>query len=170
MPSKKAKAPIFKSSFGITHPEVHKMMKDIYENQDKFSYIDSNSEVLLRQARDSYSQLCLTGSKVQKYHPIFEGTAVQNTVGVALKNLNIDFNISECFIEINYKDESWKKRLIEYLETISSPEILISNQPRTFKEIEKFDRFLPDKLLDKGYCETLIDLEGSKIWVKRLIK
>lgn len=167
--AKNAKPPIFSPSYGVTHPEIHRIMKDVYESVEIYPYLDSSARQLLVEARDAYRDFILENNPNRSKFPIFEGTLVQNTIAIALRNLKIDFSLSECILEVSTRDVDWKKELLRYFESLPSSIEMISSMPRGLKEIEKFDSFLPDNLLDLNYVETMVDLDNSKKWIKAMV-
>ena len=168
IPGKKAKVPIFKASYGITNRMIHQKMKEIYESDEEYVFLDITSLTLLKEARKLFNEKYKQAQKSIETFQIFEGSVIQNTISIALKDLKISFAISECFLEIESNKQTWKEELKQYLANTSVAEKLCQNLSREAKLIEKYDHFLPDDLLEKSYIESRIDLSGALAWISSL--
>jgi len=167
VPSKHAKAPIFTASFGITHSEIHKQMVEVYLGTEEYKFLTSDAIKLLAEGRDYYKKLVEKPDINSNYAGIFEGSIVQNTISCALDLNGVQHGISEICLETNRSLKEVLPKIGAFLKETKTAIRLASLLPRSKKEVEKFDKFLPDKLLDKCYAEKYLNLDDSIKWIQK---
>lgn len=166
IPAKRALAPTFTASFGLTHKRIHQKMLEIYESNMKYKFLDDKALDLLEQGRAWYKRTVISNSPT--VFPLFEGSVIQNTISNVLNLISIDHAVSETSLELTTGSATWIKDAGKFLETARSNVQLASMIPRGKKIIEKYDNFLPEHLLNITYAESYIDIHGAHEWLKKL--
>lgn len=166
VPAKRALAPTFNATFGFTHKKIHEKMCEIYVSNINYKFLDEKATELLTQGRDWYRRK--VASKSTTVFPIFEGSAIQNTISNVLYLSQVDHSVSETSIELKTQTDDWLVRAETLLESTSSNTDLASKIHRSKKIVEKYDHFLPDALLNLSYSQSYLDIDGAKIWIRNL--
>lgn len=166
-PAKNAKAPIFNASFGLTHPEIHRKMLEVYESSRTYPFLNSEGLRLLNEGRTFFKSAFSKTPETFRL-PIFEGTAIQNTISVILDLANISHGISEVCLEGKGTLENFESEMDTLLKKFSTANEIAQLLNRNKKQVEKYERFLNDDLLNVGYSTRYLDLEGAKQWFTKV--
>ncbi len=156
----------FSSSAQNIHQAVQQKMLEIYQNNFTPKYLSKNSLPILQEAFEIYNtDIAPQGSNIL---PVFEGSRIQNTIGLLLKQQEIDVEN----IDIGFFYENGKQELIHILKAIDFSSIdkdaLINLLDRSLKYKKKFDHLLPDAILNKSYEQECLDFEGAQEFVEKL--
>lgn len=165
-PSRSGRAPLFGAAAGITDRRIHQMMREVYESQSTYAFLDAKALELLEQGRESFRRLVIS-DPAARVVPIFEGSMVQNTVRIGLKKLGYDFGLTETCLEFQSDPGLWRSRLADLFAGLQNEIDLVADLPHQFKISEKYDRFISPERLDKSYAVSFIDLAGAKKWLAR---
>lgn len=164
-PSKFKKPLIFVSGNIKIHQKIHQKMFEIYKNKFIPKYIDADTENSIKNAFQLYD---LSYKQESNILFVFEGSIIQNTIGLILKYLHIDFTPSN----VGFILSQDKKEIINILKQIDwsllTEKELCSLLTRANKESRKFDYLLPDEILDISYAKEWIDIEGSRKFISAL--
>jgi ATP-dependent Lhr-like helicase len=164
-PSKSPRAPLFNSAFGITHERVHKTMQALYESKEDIPFLNTEARRLLSEARASYQDYLVGKHNDRTLIPIFKGSVIQNTISCLLDLAKVDHGITEVCLEVSDTSGQWLQKIRQVIANLDTPLKIVSQLPRSKKEIEKYDRFLPESLLNECYASGYLDLDGAKKWI-----
>ena len=161
------KKPI-KFSGGIQniHKAIHKKMLEIYETRYIPIYLCKDSIPILEEGFESY----LTYVKPENSNilTVLEGTRIQNTIGLLLKYLKIDIEVTG----IGFASSYAKQELINLLKSIDFSSLdkndVINLVERPFKYKKKYDCLLPDDILNKSYEQQNLDFKGAIDFIEKL--
>lgn len=167
VPAKKAKAPIFNASFGITHPRIHKKMFDIYSSDEDYPFLNVEGKRLLAEGRTFFRTAF--GHETESFRlPIFEGTVIQNTVSILLDLAKIPHGVSEVCLEVVTSRSTFESEMKALLGRFKTGEEIASLISRDKKQVEKFERFLNNDLLNHGYASRYLDIDGTRAWFQSM--
>lgn len=158
-PSKFKKPIVFVSGNFKIHQEIHRKMYKIYENKFIPKYIDINTENSLKQAFQIYDLSCKQESNVLF---VFEGSVIQNTIGLILKYLDVEYGRCNVGFILSQDKKTIITRLKEIDWDVLTEKDLCSLLTRSNKESRKFDYLLPDEILDISYTKEWIDINGAR--------
>ena len=166
-PGRKRKDAIFETSCGIVSSEIHKKMRQIYENKKVPTYLNETGANLLYEAYNYYDII----TKDKNILFLFQGSKITNTLKGILKSKKITWEDFEIGIKLNRisKDE-----IIEMFNQFSFSKKyfinIISEMCREEKTLRKYDFLLPEVFLDKMYLYDKFDVEGLKEFIKTKIQ
>jgi ATP-dependent Lhr-like helicase len=158
------RAPTFGGSFGITDAKIHQKMKQIYESEESYAFLDEMAAKHLVEARQSYKSL-LSNAADSSRIGIFEGTVIQNTIKIAFQRAGVAVSLSEVCLEIEKRGVDWKQALRHELTRQTSELSLAQEVSRDFKIREKYDGVLPEEMLNQTYAQTMLNLAGARAWL-----
>lgn len=152
-------------------------MRQIYLSQEEYPYLDSTAKDRLELARGAFNKLNLgttnyitiedhnDDGEVFQQHLYFTwaGSRINRTICLASKQLGLN----DCGPESIFINGI----SIEALKRIKENEcfdecVLASLMPRYQKEKEKYDKLIPDRLLDMEYAKGYLDVLGMMEFLK----
>lgn len=161
--------------FSSPHLDVDRIivekMREVYQADEVYPYLDINAKERLCLARSIYQKLGLEYTKSislsiedeegfsreQEVFFTWAGTKINRTLSLAARLAGyIGCYETDCFIW-GFSDE-----IANCLKSLGgvNPLELAALQSRFEKEIEKYDEFLPSNLLDAEYAKTHLDADG----------
>lgn len=148
------------------HKKIHEKMLEIYEQRYIPRYLAKASTPILMESFEQYEiNIELEDGNILK---TFAGTRVQNTLDILLhwmkvKAENLDIGFYSPNGESYIRD---KLKSIDF-DSVDFNEIL-NSMSRVFKETRKYDKYLPDDLLNQSYIQLNMDIEGAKEFCNNL--
>lgn len=148
------------------HRAIHQKMLDIYETKYIPKYLYKDSVPILEEGFENYS----TYVKPQNSDIliVLEGTRIQNTIGLLLKYLKIDFEVTG----VGFYSSRGKQELIRKLRSVDFSSLdknaIINMVERPFKYKKKYDYLLPNDILNKSYEQQSLDFKGTLDFIKKL--
>lgn len=98
----------------------------------------------------------------------FAGTKIQNTLDLLLHWMKVDVEN----VEIGFSHLNGRSYIRDQLKSIDFDLIdfneILTPMKRMFKETRKYDKYLPDGLLNQSYILLHLDIEGAEEFCKNL--
>lgn len=158
--------PMFSGGGAEVADLVRQRMRGLYESDVVPAYLNASAQGLLNEARASYRRLLLderelVGWGVDTLVFCWRGDKILNTLAVALNQAGLRVSIGGVALTITGATTG------EVLETITT--ILAGPQPEPealaasvlIKEQEKYDKYLSDDLLARGYAAAHLNVPGA---------
>jgi ATP-dependent Lhr-like helicase len=159
------KAPPFRGAGGEIHSSVVREMKTVLLGEDEPPYIDENSKLLLRAARQTARRVGLTekdfliGKQSIQWFP-WIGTRGLLTLSLLAKYFGIEAEVDRMSIiyhvnSLNQLHEHLRRKVAAELDSVSLARLM------PVKCFEKFDDFVPESLLDKANAMTRLSIRDA---------
>ncbi len=164
--AEKKKSIKFNSGTQNTHQAIQQKMLEIYQTNFIPGYLSKNSLPFLQEAFETYkTAIAAPNSNILV---TLEGTRIQNTLALLLKQAEIDAEN----IETGFFYAKGRQELVKILKSIDFSALdknaLINLIDRPFKYKKKFDYLLPDTVLNKSYTQECLDFEGAEKFIEKL--
>ena len=167
--------PMFSGAGGEIHTRVVREMKMVLLDTDKPSYLDRNSKILLRAARQTARVVSLDKTDVIidrqsiQWFP-WVGTRALRTLSLLAKSAKIACEIDRPRLALTYKLSSPEEFYAHLREVANSqPDAVALARLMPVKAIEKYDDFAPEPLLDEANAKSRLDVSGAVEAVKIII-
>lgn len=97
------------------------------------------------------------------------GDKIVNTLVAILRESRFEVGAFGGVVEVNNAEMSDVKDVLQQIESQPMPsnEKLAESVPG--KLVEKFDEFLPERLLNLGYGQRVFDVDGTKFWLGKIL-
>jgi ATP-dependent Lhr-like helicase len=167
--------PPFNSDRGFVHDEVRQRMRELYEATDDLNFLDATAKRLMKEGRDAYRRLNL--SRQMLVHAggapmIFTwlGDTKNEALAMMLRKQGMTVFNAGPAIEI-FGTPISTEAVMESIENIAStpapsPEALLAGASNLCHE--KWDWALPERLLQKSFASSRLDIVGAHEWMKAL--
>jgi ATP-dependent Lhr-like helicase len=160
------KALPFHGEIGEIHTEVLQEMKTVLFGDDEPAYLDQNGKILLRAGRAAAKAAGLpqrnviVGRQSVQWFP-WVGTRTILTLALLAKSANIFCEFDR--LSLSYRLSSYEA-FLDHLRHIATSQlntaILASLMP--VKCIEKFDKYIPEKLLEDTNAKNRLNIEEAR--------
>jgi ATP-dependent Lhr-like helicase len=172
---KGGRPPQFDSSYGFgVHKSIRQKMLNLYESDSFPQYLDNTGKALFQEGRNNFlrynlgvEQFIDYGSEC--YFFPWESDKVMNTLVLLMQYHKLKAtNEGIC---VHVKNATRAQVLDTFMELLKRPELkpgeIISSEsiPRN----EKYDRFLPDGILQTQACSKYLDVKGAYNTAKLLL-
>ena len=164
IPAKGGVPPRFPPHKGMIHKEVHKKMKEIYENEGFYKYLTDETRKFLQLSKQTYQRLI----KSEKFIPIFEGSGICKLASFILKSKGIkvdELDTDIGLICINFNRTKAIKVLKEFND-IQKINFLLEDIPLENLYLEKYDHLLPKSILRKSFINSTFDIKHFLEYMK----
>ena len=136
---------------------------------DSPMYLNPKAKEMLAQAKATAKSLSLDKTcfvEVGKDTVLFTWTGTRINRTLLLIGLSTGRKVTDIGIGLLFGDTS-EADLQKALKEISGQEIDGARlaEGASNKEIEKYDSFLPEELLNRAYFQNCLDIEGAKAWL-----
>jgi ATP-dependent Lhr-like helicase len=174
-PAGGGRAPKFKGSPGLVHDRVRLRMAELYREPNIPAFLDGTAKTLFAEARESYQRLKLetepvmqSGKDVYLFH--WCGDVVGYTLGLLLISRGIKAtHMGPALWAIDTTVDAFKAVISAIAEeAFPDQAALVEVVPE--KQIEKFDRFVAEALLNRGYAERMLDFDGTRAALTRIAR
>ena len=164
--AEKKKSIKFNSGTQNTHQAIQQKMLEIYQTNFIPGYLSKNSLPFLQEAFETYkTAIAAPNSNILV---TLEGTRIQNTLALLLKQAEIDAEN----IETGFFYAKGRQELVKILKSMDFSALdknaLINLIDRPFKYKKKFDYLLPNTVLNKSYTQECLDFEGAEKFIEKL--
>jgi ATP-dependent Lhr-like helicase len=156
----------FGAPAGEIHTRVVREMKKVLLNSDEPAYLDQNSKILLRAARQTARVISLDKSDVVfgrqsiQWFP-WVGTRGLRTLSLIAKSTKIAHETDQLSITYHLSSpEEFRAHLREVSK--SQPDAVALARLMPNKAIEKFDAFAPEQLLDEANAQSRLDVSETR--------
>ena len=168
-----AKPPYFVSGHGEIAPEIRRKMQDILFDKEVPVYLNPKAKEMLPQARTTALSLNLNNRRIiemGKDSVLFTwtGTRINRTlllIGLAAGKAVTYIGIGLVF------NNTMADEIREIFHDVAARKLdgrtLVAIAPS--KEIEKYDAFLPEALLDHAYIANHLDIKGAIMWLSEFV-
>ena len=162
------------------HDAVRQEMLAIYREGDyriaigskKVDYADTAARNLFAEGCSNFQRFklqneCFITSRQYCYVIPWMGDKVVNTITALLIRCGFKANSLAGIIEIDGSSVASVQQALKGLLLSGLPSAfdLAANVPE--KYLDKYDEYLPESLLAKGFGEKAYDIEGTRIWLKQ---
>jgi len=155
----------FPGAAGEIHTRVVREMKTVLLNNDEPAYLDRNSKILLRAARQTARVVRLDerdvvfGRQSIQWFP-WVGTRALRTLSLLAKSAKIDHETDQLSITYHLSSqEEFFAHLRGFTKSQSDAVALARLMP--VKAVEKYDDFVPEQLLDEANARSRLDISTA---------
>ena len=158
--------PMFSGGGAEVADLVRQRMRSLYESNVVPAYLNAPAQVLLDEARASYRRLLLGERELVGWGAdtlvfCWRGDRILNTLAIALNQAGLRVSIGGVALTVTGATTA------DVLDTVAAilaepqpaPEALAASVP--IKEREKYDQYLSDDLLNRGYAAANLDVPGA---------
>lgn len=169
--------PIFEAHGLGLHERISKEMRSILMNGDyrievgdrKVDFIDEKARGLFSEAVNTFRQYSLdrdfvVGRDSSSYIFTWMGTKITTTLAAILMSRGIDCTVERDVIQVKKTEP---QDVLATLRELSKSELPTAYELACnveAKEIDKFDEFVPEELLNTGIAATAFDIDGLERW------
>lgn len=157
---------LFHSGRQAIHKKIHEKMRDIYEQHRIPGYLAKTSIPILMEGFEQYEMYI--NQENGNILATFAGTKIQNTLDLLLHWMKVDVEN----VEIGFSHLNGRSYIRDQLKSIDFDLIdfneILTPIKRMFKETRKYDKYLPDGLLNQSYILLHLDIEGAEEFCKNL--
>lgn len=166
VPARGGKVPLFDGMGGKVHDRVRKEMRAVLQESAIVPFLDETAMTQLHEARATYQRLGLESQMVIQSNDgvqvlTWQGDWVNDTLALML--LSKGFHAMNNGLYIHVTNSEVNLILKAFYEIAHEPqpsgEVLTANIEN--KSREKWDRLLPETLLNKNYASSGIDVPGA---------
>lgn len=157
----------FPGAAGEIHTRVVQEMKTVLLNNDEPAYLDQNSKILLRAARQTARVVGLDktgvvfGRQSIQWFP-WVGTRVLRTLSLLAKSAKIVCDKDHHRLALTYQLSSPDEFFAHLREiTNSQPDAVALARLMPDKAAEKYDDFAPEQLLDEANAQSRLDIPDA---------
>ncbi len=148
------------------HKKIHEKMLEIYEQRYIPRYLAKASTPILMEAFEQYEiNIEPEDGNILK---TFAGTRVQNTLDILLHWMKIKTDN----LDIGFYSPNGESYIRDKLKSIDFDSVdfneILNSMSRVFKETRKYDKYLPDDLLNQSYIQLNLDVDGAEEFCKNL--
>lgn len=160
------------------HDRIRQEMFEIYRSGDyrivigetKLDFLDSTGKGLFHEGLGFYQQTGLDkNSLIQQGTSVYiipwMGDRIVNTLYVMLIQAGFDVDCYAGVIEVEKSQLSTVKRALKSFILLSDASNADLAKPVKNKDIEKYDHFLPEELLNLSYGEKAFDVKSTLKWI-----
>ena len=171
---KTGRPPTFNNNGGYIHTAVRQRMKELYESDTSFVYVDTAAGKLIQEGRDSYRRSNLQSLKiVRRGASVFLftwlGDSANEGLAALLRWKGLTPYVNGPAIEF-FGTGSTEADILACLHEIKKegvPDILILLAGSKNLLREKWDWALSDSLLKKSYASLYLDMDAAWDWIQR---
>ena len=163
----------FGGASGEIHTRVMQEMKSVLMDDDEPAYLDPNSKTLLRAARQTAQVVSLNktdvvvGRQSVQWFP-WVGTRAVRTLSLLATSAEIESDTDKLSITYHISSpEEFYAHLRKITNTMPDAVALARLMP--IKNVEKFDEFAPEQLLDEANAESRLDIPGAVLASKTIL-
>jgi ATP-dependent Lhr-like helicase len=174
-PARSGKVPLFDGTGGEVHDEVRSNMRELLEEPATVTFLDKAAQSLLDEARESYRRLDLDARQViasgkEVRILTWRGDRVNDTLAIWL--IKLGFSASNEGLSIGVFDTEIEKVIAALRQISEEPAPSETELAKAVKNplVQKWDEFLPDSLLRKGYGRRRFNVEGAKEVCEEILK
>lgn len=167
----KGKAPAYWLGGGaVVHTRILERMRQILEEDTEYSYLHPKALQRLNSARHLAKMSDMTrGSIVElggdRYLLLpWQGTRVMTTIELLLQHAGVHMHRSEVpfFFEIEASSsKTLRQQLSAVVDSVPDPQAVVATLPRRMVEQNKYDRYVPDDLLQAAFAADYLDIAGA---------
>ena len=167
------KAPVFLGGIGETHDYIFQEMRNVLLGDEEPDWLDANSLELLGSARDAahrsglvHSDLLDLDDGVQWF--AWTGTRTMRTLQLWAKYLGLSCSkdqLSFTFTDVSRAD--LERHLAALAEDGTEAVKMAELMPN--KQVERFDQYVEESLLDKANSEYRLDVAGAREAARRTL-
>ncbi|HFF2829486.1 TPA: DEAD/DEAH box helicase [Stenotrophomonas maltophilia] len=166
--------PLFNGTGGQVHTQVRQKMRGLYQQEIKPDFLDPTASRFLQEAQSAYRQLSLDGKVLLDQGSdalllTWLGDSANEAIACLLNAQGFTSQAGRLGVEI-FKGARSLDDVIKVLGRVAkmpypSPETLLQSANNLITQ--KWDGFLPPRLLRRSYASMKLDLEGATDWLVR---
>lgn len=165
-PARGGRPPVFGGAAAGVHRIVHQKMKELLLSQETPIYLDAAAQQALVDARESYSLFGFDQSPVLPADGAillahWSGTRIGGTLALWLQSLGADAASAGPFVELNGVSREKAIDLLQRAQAFPPESAEALARHVAVLEQNKFDAYLSEEVLTKGYAGANIDLPGA---------
>lgn len=158
--------PNYSSPPSFVHDEIRKEMFRLYRSNYIPPYLDEEAVKLFLEGRDNFTRLQLADNRIIPYGELtlifpWLGDKVLNSLGILFSLCDIKSSHIGFLLEVQNKTCEEINAILSEISKIENVGPMKLAELVENKEREKYDRYLPDKLLCAEYASRFIDVEGA---------
>lgn len=164
--------PLFNGTGGQVHTQVRQKMRGLYQQEIKPDFLDPTASRFLQEAQSAYRQLRLDGKVLLDQGSdalllTWLGDSANEAIACLLNAQGFTSQAGRLGVEISKGARSLDD-VIKVLGRVAkmplpSPETLLQSANNLITQ--KWDSFLPSRLLRRSYASMKLDLEGATDWL-----
>ncbi|OWQ78036.1 DEAD/DEAH box helicase [Stenotrophomonas maltophilia] len=164
--------PLFNGTGGQVHTQVRQTMRQLYQRELELSFLDSTASRFLQEAQSAYSHLGMDGKLLLDQGSNFLlltwlGDPANEAIACLLSARGVASQSGRLGVEIT-KGPGGLEEVIKVLARVAqtpppSPETLLHSAKNL--AMQKWDRLLPPRLLQRSYASLRLDLEEATFWL-----
>jgi ATP-dependent Lhr-like helicase len=158
--------PLFLGDAPPVHGRVRREMRVVYEDAEAPGFLDRGARGLLAEGRAAYAGLGLDGRAVVEHGRStllfpWAGDRVMDTMALMLRAAGMDVVGSGVALRVRKVEPASLLDEVRSLAGAAPPDPVALAGEVLNKERERYDRHLPDALLDAGYASQHLDVPGA---------
>lgn len=165
-PAKSGNVPLFDGGAGKTHDRVRQRMREVLASAEPIAFVDATGAQLVAEARASYRRLGLETSSVIGVGAdtrvfTWRGDWTNDALALMLTARGLPAENEGMCIRVRVEHSD---RLLDTLDDIAAGAVPTGEELARVVENKtrgKWDRFLPDDLLNKNFASQELDVQGA---------